>query len=447
MNKPNKLKLNITYVPISEIHPNKYNPKILSPKAAKDLRESIEKFGPVDPLILNSAPQRKNIIIGGHQRYSIYRELGMKTAPCVYVEISDLELEKELCIRLSKNVAEFEWGLLSDFGEDFLKSVGFESEALDKVFGIDEHPEEFDLAKELKKLQIERIETKKGDTWQIGPHRIRCGDSMDEKDVLELMDGEKADLCLTDPPYILSYLTGKKRHGKATEGFGLKRDRKYLGTDSLPENFTDLWMANVAKVQKPDFSIIVFENPKNLRTIWNSLEVHWKYRNTIVWHLPNRVQGFAAKYKFFNKHDIALVGTGGNVSLNLELEDEFLQNEYENALFATSGKPHWENYEKGKKICPTDFVEHIAADEKSSGQGIIFGTKPTEILIPYVKVLTKRDDLVIEPFCGSGSTVVAAHKLGRRCYAMEKSEVYTEVAKRRVEKLTGIKAIKIHDSK
>ena len=167
--------LNITYVPISEICPNEYNPKALSPKAAKDLRESIVKFGAVDPLILNSAPKRKNIIIGGHQRYSIYRELKMQTAPCVYVNIPDLKLEKELCIRLSKNVAEFDWDLLATFSEDFLKGVGFESEELDKIFGIDESPEIFDLAKELKKLQIEKIEINKGDIWQLGDSRLACG--------------------------------------------------------------------------------------------------------------------------------------------------------------------------------------------------------------------------------------------------------------------------------
>jgi len=194
----------------------------------------------------------------------------------------------------------------------------------------------------------------------------------------------------------------------------------------------------------PDFSIIVFENPKNLRIIWNALEKHWKYRNTIVWHLPNRVQGFAAKYKFFNKHDIALVGTKGIVELNENPEtDPLLQEEYENAIFATSGKPHWESYKKGKKICPTDFIDFKAADEKSSGQGIIFGTKPIEILIPYIKVLTKRDDLIIEPFGGSGSTLIAAEKMKRRCYLLEKCAIYAEVIKNRWEKLTGKKAVKI----
>ena len=202
------------------------------------------------------------------------------------------------------------------------------------------------------------------------------------------------------------------------------------------------------KVQKPDFSIIIFENPKNLRTIWNALEKYWKYRNTIIWHVPNRMQGFSAKYKFFNKNDIALVGTGGNVELNLEPEsDELFQNEYENAIFATSGKPTWESYSKGKKYCPTDFIQHIAADKKSSGQEIIFGTKPLELLIPYIKVLTKRGDLVLETFGGSGSTAAASIKLGRRCNIMEKSPIYAEVIRHRLEKLINKKAVKIYERK
>ena len=258
------------------------------------------------------------------------------------------------------------------------------------------------------------------------------------------MGREKADLCFTDPPYILDYLHGKKKHNGAITGFGAKRDRRYLETDVIPPDFTEKWMENIAKIQKPDFSIIVFENPKNLRTIWNALEKHWKYRNTIIWHLPNRMSGYAAKYKFFNKHDFAMLGTSGTVSLNEKLEDEpLLQEEYETALFATSGKPHWESYEKGKKYCPTDFVEHNASDEKDSGQGIIFGTKPIQLLIPYIKVLTKRNDLIIEPFGGSGSTLIASEKMKRRCFVMEKSPVYCEVIKKRWEKLTGKKSTKL----
>ncbi len=437
-------KLNIVYVPIRELKPSEYNPRKISKESMEQLKESIKRFQMVDPIIANAAPNRRNIVIGGHMRLKGAKELGFKEIPVVYVKIPDIKQEQELNIRLNRNTGEWDFSLLANFNEEFLGSIGFSSEEMDEIFGIDENPEIFDLEKELAKLDIKKVGVKKGDVYRLGEHRVLCGDSTIEKDVLKLMGKEKADMCFTDPPYILSYLTGKKRHGKATEGFGLKRDRKYLETDVLPDNFTELWMANVAKIQKPDFSIIVFENPKNLRTIWNELEKHWIYRNTITWHVPNRVQGFSSKYKLFNKSDIAVVGTKGNVSLNLEPEaDELFQNEYENALYATSGKPHWESYEKGKKICPTDFIEFVAADEKSSGQGIIFGTKPLELLTPYIKVLTKRDDLIIEPFGGSGSTLIAAHKMKRRCFLMEKSPVYTAVILKRWEKLTSEKAQKI----
>ena len=141
-----------------------------------------------------------------------------------------------------------------------------------------------------------------------------------------------------------------------------------------------------------------------------------------------------------------MIGTSGNIELNIEPEEPLLQEEYETALFATSGSPHWEGYEKGKKICPTDFIDHKASDEKNSGQGIIFGTKPVEILIPYIKVLTKRDDLIVEPFGGSGSTLIAAVKLKRRCFIMEKCPAYVEVIKKRWENLTGKKAVKINEN-
>jgi len=437
-------KINVNYIPTPSLRSPSYNPRSWSEEARKQIKESICRFGLVDPIIVNSAPNRKNIIIGGNFRWTAAMELGIKEVPAVYLNIPDIKKEKELNLRLNKNVGQWDWNLLADFDESFLSGIGFSSEELDEVFGIDDSPVVFDLAKELQKLNIQKIQIKKGDVYRLGNNRLMCGDSNIESDILKLMGEEKANMCFTDPPYLLSYLSGKKRHGKATEGFGLKRDRKYLETDVLPPDFTEKWMANIAKVQKPDFSIIVFENPKNLRIIWNELEKHWKYRNTITWHLPNRVQGFSAKYKFFNKTDIALVGSKGNIALNLKPEtEELFQNEYENALFATSGKPHWEGYEKGKKICPTDFIDFVAADEKSSGQGIIFGTKPLELLIPYIKVLTERNDLIIEPFGGSGSTLIAAEKMNRKCYLMEKSPVYCEVIKHRWEKLTGQKAVRL----
>lgn len=435
--------LAVTYQKVKELNPAPYNPRKWSEDAIAQLAESIKSFGLVDPILVNSAAERKNVVIGGHFRLKVAKDLGIKQVPVVYVDIPDIEREKELNIRLNKNLGDWDYDLLAEFDESLLSEIGFDSEELDAIFdlAVDE-PENFDLQKELEKLDIKKIEVQKGDIYQLGESRLMCGDSTIPEDFDKLMNGQQADMCFTDPPYILDYLHAK-RGGKPVTGFGAKRNRRYLETDVLPDNFTELWMANVAKYAKSDYSIIVYENWKNLRVIWAEMEKYWKVKNMIVWHLPNRHQGFAAKYKFFSKHDIAMVGGSGEVPYNHEEEPDGLQEEYETALYAIGGKPQWEGYEGGKKYQPTDFIEFQASDEKHSGQGVIFGTKPIEILIPYIKVLTKRGDLVVEPFCGSGSTLIASTKLRRRCYIMEKSPVYAEVALKRWEKLTAQKRVKL----
>ena len=435
--------LAVTYQNVKELNPAPYNPRKWSNDAIAQLTDSIKSFGLVDPILVNSSPDRKNVVIGGHFRLKVAKDLGIKEVPVVYVDIPDIEREKELNVRLNKNLGDWDYELLAEFDETLLSTIGFDSEEIDAIFdlAVDE-PETFDLEKELKKLDISKITVQKGDVYQLGDSRLMCGDSTVEADFNKLMNGEQADMCMTDPPYILDYLHAK-RGGKPVTGFGAKRNRRYLETDVLPDNFTELWMANVAKYAKPDYSIIVYENWKNLRVIWAEMEKYWKVKNMIVWHLPNRHQGFAAKYKFFSKHDIAMVGASGDVQYNHDEEPDGLQEEYETALYAIGGKPQWEGYEGGKKYQPTDFISYMASDEKHSGQGVIFGTKPIEILVPYIKVLTKRGDLVVEPFCGSGSTLIASTKLKRRCNIMEKSPTYAEVALHRWEKLTGQKRVKL----
>lgn len=437
--------LKIQTVKISELNSAPYNPRKWSTEATEQLTDSIRGFGMVDPVLVNGSAERKNVVIGGHFRLKVAKDLGMTEVPVVYVEIPDIEREKELNLRLNKNLGEWDNELLAEFDATLLNDIGFSSEELDNIFDvIPDEDEPFNLKKELEKLDIKQIDAKKGNVYQLGDSRLMVGDSTITADVEKLMNGELADMCMTDPPYILDYLNAK-RHGKPTEGFGSKRNRRYLETDVIPDDFTELWMANIAAHAKPDFSIICYENWKNIPVIWAEMAKHWKIKNMIVWHLKNRHQGFASKYKFFSKHDIAMVGASGEVPYNHDEEPDGLQEEYETALYAISGKPQWEGYEGGKKYQPTDHIDYIASDEAHSGQGVIFGTKPLEILIPYIKVLTKRGDLVVEPFCGSGSTLIAATKLKRKCYIMEKSPVYAEVALKRWEKVTGMKRILIHE--
>ncbi|MGH2510659.1 MAG: ParB N-terminal domain-containing protein [Ktedonobacteraceae bacterium] len=343
----------IEYASISELKECDYNPRVWSQDDRRQLKESLTHFGIIDPLIVNSAPERMNVVVGGNFRLQMLRELGYDSVPIVRVHLT-LEKERELNVRLNKNQGQFDFELLAQFDESFLADIGFRSEELDDIFGDEPKEEQFDLEKELDKLDI-TVTAEKGDLYDLDGSRLMIGDSTVEADMRVLMGDEKADMVMTDPPYRLQYLEGKTRHGEATVGFGSKKNRRYLETESLPENFTELWMHNVAKVAAKDFSIICYENWKNLREIWGEMEKYWKVRNMLVWHLPNRNQGYAAKLKFFSRHDIALVGTHGEVGVALEEEGELLENEYRTALFAISGKPQWEEYSKGNAYCPTDI--------------------------------------------------------------------------------------------
>ena len=120
-----KPKLNILYVPIGSLRPSEYNPRKISKEAMEQLKESIRRFQLVDPIIVNSASNRKNVVIGGHMRLLAAKELKFKEIPVVYVNIPDIEKEKELNIRLNKNTGAWDWNLLANFDENFLNDIGF----------------------------------------------------------------------------------------------------------------------------------------------------------------------------------------------------------------------------------------------------------------------------------------------------------------------------------
>ena len=439
--------LKIEQIKITELKTAEYNPRKWDKKQKNQLKKSIKEFGLVDPMVVNKHKNREKIVIGGHFRLEVLKEMKYESVPVVYVDLDEIR-ERELNIRLNKNQGEFDLDLLAEFDESLLSSLGFDSEELDDIY-IDLDTEEkktFDLEKALAKIGIENVKAKEGDIYQLGEHRLMVGSSCNKKNMKTLIGESKADMCMTDPPYRLKVYT---RNNKAKQDgkkgyFGSMGNRAYIGTDNLPEDFTKQWMSAVKEISKPNFHIIVYEMWRNLREIWNVMEEqNWKVNNMLVWHTPNRTQGFSSKYRFFSKHDIAIVGGDGTKKINTEKEEDLIQNEYETALYAIQGKPHWEGYKKGGRFVPTDHIEHAVADEKTSGQSVVFGTKPIQILIPYIKVLTKRGDVVVEPFGGSGSTLIACEKLKRKCFIMEKQPIYAEVIIKRWENETGKKAIKL----
>jgi len=128
--------MEIINIPINDLKPADYNPRQLTNEQHEHLKKSMEKFGLVDPIIVNGNENRKNVIVGGHQRVRIAKELGISEVPCVFVDL-DEEKEKELNIRLNKNLGEWDFDLLANFDLEFLKNSGFDSLELDKYLGSD----------------------------------------------------------------------------------------------------------------------------------------------------------------------------------------------------------------------------------------------------------------------------------------------------------------------
>ncbi len=127
------MEINIIKVPIEELKPSEYNPRRWEEKDIQDLTKSIEEFDLVDPIIVNSAENRKNIVIGGHFRLFVFKKIGKTTVPVVYVNIPDIEKEKRLNLRLNRNQGQWDWNLLKEFDEALLKEVGFLEEELGKI--------------------------------------------------------------------------------------------------------------------------------------------------------------------------------------------------------------------------------------------------------------------------------------------------------------------------
>jgi len=472
--------MEIKDVPIEELNPSEYNPRALTEKEYRDLKESLKRFDFVEPIVVNSAENRKNIVIGGHQRLLVAKEMGYKTIPVSYVKITKLEKEQELNLRLNKNLGHFDYDLLANYDEEMLVDVGFSREELDDVFGLNVD-EEFDVDKELEKLLkggIRRV--KDGDLWQLGEHKIIIGDCTNRDNWNRLFGEEKFDYLFTDPPYKLAY--SKKRvhkqkikngfilkrqkvylsvgqtagNGKpAKNGFGAKQNRSYLDMDrrgGVPEY--DEWLSIANDFQNPKgANVMVFENWRNTIEIWQAIAKYWKIKNMVIWWLPNRCQGFSRPGYFFNKYDIApLAGEGiRNEGYEEEMEKylrdrgQKLLDTYEVIIYGQKGKGYWDRRKGTLWAKVADHITHAAETGKSGGQNIIFGTKPIQILVPYIKILSPRDGIVAEPFCGSASTIIACDIMHRKCRAIEIEPIYGEVTLLRYEKFTGKQAIKLSD--
>jgi len=158
--------MDVKYVDIEKLRPNRLNPRRITARQQKNLRKSIEKFGLVDPLIVNSHPGRENVIVGGHQRYEVAHKMGIKKVPVVYVDLTE-DQERELNLRLNKNQGDWDWPLLAEFTKELLQDVGFEEAELEKVFPSSLELEDVKWVEDRKKMTITYPETKHDEVLEM----------------------------------------------------------------------------------------------------------------------------------------------------------------------------------------------------------------------------------------------------------------------------------------
>ena len=371
--------MNIEKIEISKLKPARYNPRQISTKQYNDLKKSIERFGLVDPIIVN----KDFTIIGGHQRYKICKELKHKEIDCVVLDLSK-EQERELNVRLNKNTGDFDMDILAnEFNIDELVDWGFKHIDLDiNIDKITEGNTEDDHIPEVKESRV-----KLGDVWQLGKHRLMCGDSTKESDVNKLMNGEKADMVFTDPPYGINVVQGNKVGG-----------------------------GKIAKAKT--YSKVIGDETTDAALNFYELCIKLEIKNFIIW--------------------------GGNYFTEfLPASSCWIIWDKENTGNFADGEIAWTNYNKGAKLYKWQWNGMIRkGDTKTEGKTRIHPTqKPVGMFEDILKDFTSK--VVYDGFLGSGSTLIACEKTNRTCYGMELDTKYCDVIIERWEQFTGQKATKL----
>ena len=403
--------MKIERILINKLKPATYNPRQISKKQYKDLEESIDKFGLVDPIIVN----KDMTIIGGHQRYKIWVEKAKQssiddiTIPCVVLELNK-EQERELNIRLNKSGGEWDMDILAnEFDVEELKDWGFKD--VEFGFNIDKITEgntEDDHIPEVKESRV-----KLGDVWELGKHRLMCGDSTKESDVNKLMNGEKADMVFTDPPYGIDFtgqlLSNTTKDGKKIHNHkGANTKYKKIKNDELQE--TDL-LEFCDKFIKQ----LINCNPKSWYICFSQLDLDILLSamrlNNLDW-----------------KSIIAWVKNQATLS------NKDYKLRYEPIVYGQSGSSFYGERYKQEDVW--EFQRTLKNDLHPT-------MKPIPLIENAIKNSSKKNEIVLDIFLGSGSTLIACEKTNRICYGMELDTKYCDVIIERWEQFTGQKANKI----
>ncbi|VOA44838.1 Adenine-specific methyltransferase [Streptococcus pneumoniae] len=390
----NQPTMEIKELSLKELKPAAYNPRKKLKKGDKEyekIKQSLLKFGYVDPIIVNE----DLTVIGGHQRLTVLKDLDYETAKCVIVNLPK-EDEKALNIALNKITGQWDEALLADLLLDLQESdfsldlTGFEPPEIDDILSNVHDKElsedEFDVEEELKKPTVSRH----GDIWQLGKHRVICGDSTKAETYKQLLDDRKANLVVTDPPYNVDV--------EETAG-------KILNDNMSDGDFYQFLLSMFTQVEnhmEDDASIYVFHADTeglNFRKAFK--DAGFYLSGCCIWKKNSLVLG-RSPYQW--QHEPCLYG------------------------WKKKGKHQWFSDRKQTTIWEYDRP-------KSSKDHPTM--KPIQLMAYPIQNSSMRGTVVLDPFLGSGSTLIAADQTGRICYGIELDEKFVDVIVKRYIEVTG----------
>lgn len=427
-NKKINKKLSIEHVDITDLKPASYNPRTWDESAVAKLTESIKRFGLVDPLIVNSAKSKKNIIIGGHFRYGIAKKLGIKKIPVVYVNIPDIDKEKELNLRLNRNTGDWDFELLKSFDIDLLLDIGFDDSDLSAIW--DEHlgveDDEFNSQDELSK--IKEVKTKPGYIYRLGSHLLACGDATDTCFVDRLVGSAQIDMVYLDPPYNISLNYNSGIGTKAKYGGYLTKDNK---TEDEYRNFLKKTIENTLRKVKKDAHAFCYCDERYiglLQQIYRQLGIDFK--RVCLWIKNN--QNVTSQVAFNKAYEACVYGTIGNPYLSDGLKNltEVLNKEVETGNRMIDDIYDLFNIFLARRL-PAQNYEHPTE-------------KPPTLHEKPLRRCTRVGDKVLDTFGGSGSTLIACEQLKRKCVMTEIEPIFCDLIIKRYKKLTGGEEVRVN---
>lgn len=391
-------------VNLSDIHPSEYNPrKDLKPGDPdyEALKRSIEDNGYVGLILIN----KDGTIIGGHQRYKVLRDLGYAKARVLVTDV-DKQTEKALNIALNKISGDWDEEKLKealkdlDLGDFDLSKTGFTDKEL---ANLDIHLDIVDAAEDGFDADsaydnIETPVTQRGDVWLLGNHRLMCGDATDEEDVAKLMDGQKADLYLTDPPYNVDYT------GKTADALKIENDQM---EDTAFRGFLCDAFSAAKLVMKGGAAFYIWHADSegyNFRGACH--DIGWTVRECLIWVKNSMVLG---RQDYQWQHEPCLYG------------------------WNEGGSHAW--YSDRKQTTILEF-------DRPTASKIHPTMKPIRLFNYLIQNSSKRGDIVLDTFGGSGTTIMACEQDDRAGYVMELDPKYCDVIVKRWEEFTGKKAAK-----